>query len=163
MKKFALVFFLYFAMTSLILAKESLPNKSGKLPYFGIIKAGETNLRNGPNVKYPIKWVIVKAKEPVEIVGEFEKWKKVRDFDGDEGWIHDSLFSSKRRAIVKKNAESKIYQKPHINSQPVALVKALVRVDLIKCQLEWCYIKAAKYKGWVSRKNLWGVYPNEDF
>ena len=37
---------------------------------------------------------------PVEIIAEYEAWRKVRDWEGTEGWMHQSLLSGQRTAIV---------------------------------------------------------------
>ena len=43
----------------------------------------------------------------------------------------------------------------------VAKLLPEIRCSLNKCQKEWCQITCNSYKGWVSRKVLWGVYPEE--
>ena len=36
----------------------------------------------------------------MEIIQEYDNWRRVRDSDGSEGWINQSLLSGKRTAIA---------------------------------------------------------------
>ena len=55
------------------------------LPRFVSIAVGEVFVRAGPGLKFPVKWVLKKKKMPVEIVLEYDNWRKIRDVDGDQG------------------------------------------------------------------------------
>ena len=37
---------------------------------------------------------------PVEIVAEYENWRKIRDWQGASGWVHQSLLTGKRTFII---------------------------------------------------------------
>ncbi len=50
-------------------------------------------------------WVFQRAGLPVEIVGEFETWRRIRDSEGTEGWVLHSLLSGRRTAIVNAGPE----------------------------------------------------------
>jgi len=45
-----------------------------------------------------------------------------------------------------------------IFSNPVALLKEGRLVGISKCKIEWCKVKTGKYKGWVSKNGLWGLF-----
>ena len=70
------------------------------VPRFVSLGADRVNVRFGPGKQYPINWVFARKDLPVEIVAEFDTWRKIRDFDGEEGWIHSSLLSSRRTIMV---------------------------------------------------------------
>jgi len=70
------------------------------LPRFVSLKSGRVNARIGPGVNYPVDWLYLKPGLPVEITQEFENWRRVRDSDGSEGWINQSLLSGKRTGIA---------------------------------------------------------------
>ena len=40
---------------------------------------------------------------PVEVIDEFEVWRKVKDYQGDIGWIHLSQLSRKRTLLTTKD------------------------------------------------------------
>src|SRR6056297_510066 len=74
---------------------------SGKpLPRFASLKSSEVNLRKGPNVKYPIVWTYKRKGYPMKIIAEFENWRKLKDKNGDSGWVHINLLSNSRKAVV---------------------------------------------------------------
>ena len=49
------------------------------LPRFASLRADEANVRAGPGTRYPIEWVFKRKGMPVEIVAEFENWRKIRE------------------------------------------------------------------------------------
>jgi SH3-like domain-containing protein len=132
------------------------------IPRFVSVKSSEVNVRAGPNYRYPIKWVFVKKGEPVEVIAEFEQWRKIRDKQGDEGWVHETMLSGRRYVIIIGDKPLIVYQKADLNSKPIFQVEPDVRSDLLECSKEWCRIQASQNKGWIERKNLWGVYSNEE-
>ena len=70
------------------------------LPRFVSLKSGRVNSRIGPGVNYPVDWLYLKSGLPMEITQEFDTWRRVRDSDGSEGWINQSLLSGKRTGIA---------------------------------------------------------------
>lgn len=154
---------LFIGMTCLIYAipaaakQEKLP-----LPRFVSIKASEANIRTGPNVRYPVKWVFVRKGEPVEITAEFEQWRKVRDKQGDDGWIHESMLSGRRQVIITGDKAQIIYRKSDYTSPAIVRVEPEVRAELYACKLDWCRIEVDSYKGWIEKLHLWGVYSHEE-
>lgn len=132
------------------------------LPRFVSLVSNEVNMRTGPGLKYPITWVLVRENLPVEIIREFDTWREIRTIDGDEGWVHQSLLSGKRTAIVSPYTR-RIYVDPSENSRPLAEVQPGVIVDLDECEAEWCKVDILNYDGWMHKDALWGAYMHEEF
>lgn len=130
------------------------------LPRFVSLKSNEINERVGPGPNYPIEWMYVKAGLPVEVTAEFDNWRKIRDKDGTEGWVHQSMLSSKRHGIIQ-GAETLIYSAEDLNSRPLVRLEPGVLVEILKCRDNWCQIRVFEFKGWVQRCFLWGIYPKE--
>ena len=63
------------------------------LPRFAALKSDKVYARAGPDQRYPVTWVYQKTGLPVEITQEYDAWRKIRDVDGGEGWVHKSLLS----------------------------------------------------------------------
>ncbi|MCK5554925.1 MAG: SH3 domain-containing protein [Alphaproteobacteria bacterium] len=135
---------------------------SSLIPRFMTFSADEVNVRTGPGQRYPIRVVFKKEGLPIEIVKEFDGWCQMRSKDGDEGWVHKSLLSSKRTVIVRGSTRT-LFKKPKVGAMPVVKLEPGVIANLDRCNKEWCYLKAAGYKGWLERENIWGVYPDEVF
>ena len=70
------------------------------MPRFVSLGADQVNLRYGPGREYPVSWVLARKGLPVEIIAEFDAWRKVRLHDDAEGWIHASLLSSRRTIVI---------------------------------------------------------------
>jgi SH3-like domain-containing protein len=130
------------------------------LPRFVSLAADEVNLRTGPGFRFPIAWVFVREAMPVEVIGEFEDWRRVRDHDGAEGWVHKALLSGERTVLVT-GAERTLHREPRDDSPLVARAEAGVQGHLRTCRDEWCEIVVTDIRGWVPRGHLWGVYGNE--
>ena len=67
---------------------------------FVSLRADEVNVRAGPGVRYPVKWVFVRKLMPVEVIAEFDTWRKIRDWEGAEGWVHRAMLSGRRSIVV---------------------------------------------------------------
>ena len=132
------------------------------LPRFASLRAGEINVRTGPGVRYPVEWVFVYRHMPIEIVAEFDTWRKVRDWQGTEGWVHRSMLSGRRTAIVTIGRHT-IRDMPTRKASVVAEVEERVVGRLLECKPQWCRVEFAGFKGWIRRAVIWGVYDGEMF
>jgi SH3-like domain-containing protein len=134
------------------------------LPRFVSLRSASINMHVGPGNNYPIEWRFVCQGLPVEIIAEFDTWRRVRDHQGTEGWVHKSLLSGKRTIIVMGSIQS-LHGKPDAQSEIVARIEPGVVATILETQPNWCKIEIrndqGRFKGWVSRKHVWGLYANE--
>src|SRR5690625_600420 len=137
------------------------PGRSGlPVPRFVSLRAGEVNLRAGPGFRYPIEWVYRRAGQPVEVIDEYETWRRIRDWEGTLGWVHQSMLQNRRN--VRAAAEEQLLrQEPTHDARPVARVEAGAIGSLRSCRGNWCQIDFAGIGGWLPRETLYGVYPDE--
>ena len=131
------------------------------VPRFVTIKFNEVNARTGPENDCPIEWVFVKKSEPVEVIAEFGQWRKIRDIKGEGGWVHSTVIAGNRSVVVVSKNPILLLGSPGKYEDVVVKLLPEIRCSLNKCQKEWCQITCKSYKGWVARKFLWGVYPEE--
>jgi len=135
------------------------------VPRFVSIKARKANMRRGPGKQYPVIWQFRKRDLPIEIIGEHGQWREVRDADGIKGWMHVSILYGARHVIVRHKQPIALRHKARPTARILALLQPGVIAQLKKCKASWCEIKLtqdkSKYKGWVRREGLWGVYPFE--
>jgi SH3-like domain-containing protein len=141
--------------------KDAFRSTNLPLPRFVSLRAKEIYVRTGPGAKYPVKWTYKKPGMPVEIILEFENWRKIKDIDGETGWAHQTLLSSKRTGIITGEAATALYKSPAEGSKMTAQVEPKTIVTLDECKGEWCEVDAMGYDGWVKKENIWGVYPDE--
>ena len=132
------------------------------LPRFVSLRANEVNLRTGPGVQYPVDWVYLRRKLPVEIIAEYGTWRKVRDWQGTQGWVHQSMVAGLRTFIVTGSTRT-IRRKGDAGSPAVATLEAGVIGKLLSCPNlnGWCRVEVAGNKGWLRRVDFWGVLRSE--
>jgi SH3-like domain-containing protein len=132
------------------------------LPRYVSIKAAEANARRGPSRSHRIDWVFQRRDMPVMIVAEHGHWRRVVDRDGVGGWLHYTLLSGVRTAIVEAE-RLPLYQRPDTSSMIRAEAEQGVIGTLRECHGDWCEMEVAGYRGWVEASGLWGVDPGESF
>ena len=94
---------------------ETLGNETGlKIPRFVSLKSDNSNLRVGPSENYPVKLKYIVANMPVEIIDEYKNWRKIKDYEQNEGWMHKSLIRGKRFAVVNTPYQEnlQVFNKP---------------------------------------------------
>lgn len=169
-----------FSLLPLLVTVLPAPSRAGEgstglpLPRFASTRSDPINVRVGPGTRYDLAWKYLKPGVPVEIVQEFDTWRKIRDLDGSEGWVHQNLLSGRRAAYVAGPTPDPV---PLLaGSNDTAGVRAYLpthfRVDVDKCDGQWCEVNATDhpengrpttYSGYLKQTELWGVYSNETF
>jgi SH3-like domain-containing protein len=135
-----------------------------ELPRFVSLKTDVVNVRRGPSNDHEVAWVFRRKGLPVEIIAEFEHWRRIRDSDGDEGWVYQSLLTGNRTAIVepwKKGTTVALRKEPSSGAAAVAMLKSGVVADVEQCTGQWCELTVGGYDGWIDQAALFGVYPGE--
>lgn len=138
------------------------PETGLPLPRFVSLKSDKTNVRTGPGLRYPIKWVMVRKSMPVEIISEYGQWRKIKDIQEDEGWVHTSVLTGKRTAIIQING-STLTEGKSDNSSETAVMENGVIVNLNRCNMDMCHCEVLGIEGYTQKLNLWGVYHDEVF
>ena len=140
-------------------AAEARPD--GKVPHhFASLRYDKVYLRSGPSTDYPIQWVYQRKGLPVEILADFDVWRKVRDIDGTEGWVNQLQLVGPRSVLVT-GAIRKLRRDPKDGSALVAELEPGVVAAISKCDAVWCEVKAGGYRGWLKRSEVWGLEPDE--
>ena len=130
------------------------------LPRFVSLGADRVNLRFGPGEQYPIRWVLAREGLPVEIIAEFDTWRKVKLHDGDEGWIWAKLLSGRRTVLVTE-AVGELRRTPEDDARVVLRAEPGVIGELVDCAEQWCRIDIQGRRGWLRRDAFWGTLPGE--
>ncbi|MFI3241120.1 MAG: SH3 domain-containing protein [Alphaproteobacteria bacterium] len=162
MKQLFFLLLAIFFITTEVKAQEV--EESLSLPRMVSLRSSLINARSGPGARYPIDWVYMQKSAPVEIVAEFELWRKVKDWDGEESWVHKAMLSSLRTVKIINLGENKIYKRPSLKSEVLALVEDGVVGEVKECpkSKDFCLISFGEIKGWIEKSNLFGIYPNEE-
>lgn len=130
------------------------------LPRFVSLRSNEVNLRTGPGIAYPVEWVYQRRRLPVEVIAEFDTWRKIRDWQGTVGWVHQSMLDGRRTARVM-DTERLLRRSPDDDAPAVARLEPGVIGELLACGPEWCRLDVKGYRGWLRRGEFWGAYEGE--
>lgn len=134
------------------------------LPRFVSLKTDRVNVRRGPSTTHQVVWVFARKGLPVEIIAEFENWRRVRDSDGEEGWVFHSLLAGKRTGLIapwRKGERITLVDGASDAANAVFVVEAGVLGQVDRCDGNWCRFTTAGFTGWIKQELLWGVYPGE--
>ena len=130
------------------------------VPRFVTLKSDDVNMRAGPGTEYPILWHYRKSGLPLRVEAEFGVWRKVVDHDGATGWMHHSVVSLKRMALVTTSS-ARLYAKADDSAALVGVAERDALLELQSCPTQWCRVAAGDTRGWVSRTSLWGLVKDE--
>lgn len=136
------------------------------IPRFVSLGSQTVNVREGPGSDYRIQWTFVRIGYPVEVTQEFDNWRRIRDVNGDEGWVLGTLLSSRRNGVVRDagdGAPIPLRSGPSLSAGVVAQLQPGVMAPIDQCQAGWCRLIETRFTGWIEQDRLWGVYPDEIF
>ena len=122
--------------------------------YFLSLKYNKVNVRYGPGLDYPIKFVYLKKNFPLKIIDEKENFRKIIDYKNNSGWVHRSQLKKNNSLIVLR--EKILFNNFTKYSKPVAVIKSGRMLIVKKKENKWFKVVTANYTGWVDNENLWG-------
>ena len=169
----AIVLMSFLTAVALVHAQETGGRKGTGLPVprYVSLKTDRVNLREGPSKDHRTAWVFQRAGLPVEIIAEYETWRRIRDSEGTEGWVLHSLLSGRRTALIMPWAKGNVPPIPLLDradekADVVARLQPGVIANVRECDGTWCHLVivmegARDLEGYMRQDRLWGVYPNE--
>ena len=87
---------LFFIILFLFFFNNAISNEN----YYLSLKYNKVNVRYGPGIDYPIKFIYKKKNFPVEIVDKKENFRKIEDYKKNSGWIHISQLKKNQNSIL---------------------------------------------------------------
>lgn len=154
---FFLVLLSVLSVTPLHAAEEE--TESRQLPRFVSIRAKEVNIRTGPGERYPIDWVMRAKGWPLQVVAEYDNWRRVKDWEGHTGWVHRAMLSNQKAGVIQVEITT-LRRAPSDKGTPIAFVKEGTHGEIKKCENTqeklWCEVEFDDEKGWVPAKTIWG-------
>ena len=118
------------------------------------LKKNKTNVRYGPGIDYPIKYIYRKVNLPVKQIDKKENWRRVIFLDNNSGWIHWSQLKPSNSIITIE--EKILFKEPSNLSEPLARLEKGRLLVIKKCEDDWCNVITDNYIGWIKAKNIWG-------
>ena len=146
MRIILIFFLLIFSFSKFALAENN---------YFLMLKNNKVNVRHGPALNSPIKYIYKKKFLPVKVIDKKENFRRIIDFKNNSGWIHRSQLRKNKSFILLE--DQLLFSKPTKYSKPILKILKGRLLLAEKCKKKWCKVKTDEYKGWISTGNLWGI------
>lgn len=142
-------------------SKDALKYRSGQpIPRFVSLKAERAYMRSGPGKQYPVTWVFVRPGTPLEVVGEWNVWRKVRDAEGTEGWMDRAMLQGDRTLQITRQTRD-LRARPDLSAPVVLRAEPGVVMRVTMCADRWCRVEGQGRSGYLLREHGFGVYPAE--
>ena len=146
MQKSIIYFFCFFVFFTNLYSKEEKE--------FLMLKNNKVNVRYGPSLDDPIKYIYKKIYLPVQVIDKKENFRRIIDYKKNSGWIHWTQLIKSKSVIT---TSSKIlFKKPTKYSKPLARIEKGRLLIVKKCEKNWCNIQTDQFSGWINKTNIWG-------
>ena len=118
------------------------------------VKANIANIRSGPNTSDAVIWQVEKY-HPLKVINKKGHWYLFEDFEGDRGWIHDSLLANIKSVIVK-NDRCNVRSGPGTDNDIRFTVDKGVPFKVLQKKGDWLQVAHADGdQGWIHRRLVW--------
>jgi SH3-like domain-containing protein len=127
------------------------------VPRYVSLKFDKVNARAGPGDDHRLLWVYRVRGLPVQVVAETAEWRRVCDPEGQLAWVHKRTTDGRRTAINMTANPAPLFARPKSTARVVAYLNPNALATLVRCEKDWCRIKADEATGWVIAGELWGT------
>jgi SH3-like domain-containing protein len=118
------------------------------------VSAPVANIRSGPGTDHNVLWK-VEQYFPIFVIEKSGEWYRFEDFEGDKGWVHQSLVG-KIPAVITKKDTSNIRSGPGTTHQVLFSVEKGIPFKVLKRENNWIQIEHADGdKGWIHKSLVW--------
>jgi len=118
------------------------------------VSVNDAHIRSGPGTKHDILWRVEKY-YPLDIIKKSGEWYLFRDFEGDTGWIHQSLVD-KQPSVIVNTTVANIRSGPGTTHEILFTIEKGVPFKILKRQKDWIYVEHGDGdKGWIHSSLIW--------
>jgi SH3-like domain-containing protein len=118
------------------------------------VSAPVANIRSGPGTSHTVLWKVEKY-FPLRIIEKSGEWYHFEDFEGDKGWVHQSLVS-KISAVITKKDTCNIRSGPGTGNKIIFTVEKGIPFKVLNRKGNWIHIEHADGdKGWIHKSLIW--------
>ena len=122
------------------------------------VKKDAVNIRSGPSTKSRVIWQVFES-FPLQVIKREGKWANVVDFEGDKGWIYETLITSKKSVIVNVETAN-MRSGSSTGATVVATVKKGVVFEPLEMKGDWMKVRYKnEITGWIHNSLLWPANP----
>jgi SH3-like domain-containing protein len=126
------------------------------VPRYAELKHGKTHCRRGPSLDHPPSITFVRAGIPVQITAETrDHWRRIRDVDGAECWVHRATLRAAAHVIVRRAAD--LHVRPDAKAPVRVRLGPGVLAETRDQRRGWRRLSAGGATGWAYDAHLWGA------
>jgi len=134
------------------------PAQTAAMDFFSVKKA-KAAVRAEPEAKAKALWILWKF-APVEAVSYRGDWVRIRDFEGDTGWVRRSDLASDVPTVLVKVKEGKVRSGPGEKNKVVWLLDRGYALRVFGSRGEWYDVgDLDAVSGWINSDEVWGFPP----
>ena len=149
-----LIFCLFLTVVLLVAGFAVAENGSSDFPRNASLKRDEVNVRAGPGTRYPILWIFQRSGWPVKVLAKYDNWYKIRDLEGEEGWVYIGMISGQETAVISNAKDPAVLYKKADAKKPIYRLASGVVVGVEDCTGVQCQVSIRGSDGWVARERL---------
>lgn len=118
------------------------------------VRSNTANIRSGPGLNEMALWQVEKY-FPLVVVEKKGEWYKVKDFEGDQGWVHTSVIDKTRSVIVKSN-KCNVRKGPGTEHGIVFTVEKGIPFRVLQAKGDWLEVEHSDGdRGWLFKPLVW--------
>ncbi len=118
------------------------------------VSAKEAKIRAGAGNNFDVVWRAEKY-YPFMLVKKSGDWYLIKDFEGDEGWVHKSLVGTTETVITSK-PKSIFRAEPKPDAKVLFTIGSGIPFKVLKHNGKWLLVEHADGdKGWVLNTMVW--------
>jgi SH3-like domain-containing protein len=119
------------------------------------VKGSTLNMREGPGTHTAVLWEL-KQGYPLRITERKGSWLRVRDFEGDTGWVARSLTGNTPHHVVKSRVAN-LRSGPGTQHRIVGKLEYGELLRTREKRADWVRVERSEgVSGWVAKRLLWG-------
>lgn len=119
------------------------------------ISSRKANVRQGPGGGKPVVWQAWRL-TPFLVLDWIGDWAKVRDYEGDDGWIHGSLLADVPTVIVTAK-DAAVRGGPGAGYRGLWTLEEGYTLKVLAVDGVWLKVTDDdEVRGWVLRRLVWG-------
>jgi SH3-like domain-containing protein len=126
-------------------------------PQFVSLASNEVWGRRGPSMQHPIDWTYTQRGLPLKVLGVSGEWRRVRDPEGTETWIHARMLSSAPTFYVRaaSGRGAPLKTRPKAGARTLAFLKEGIVGQIEACEGDWRKVRINHQAGWTKADALW--------
>jgi SH3-like domain-containing protein len=119
-----------------------------------VVSVKRANVRSGPGTNHDIL-LSVETYYPFDVLKKSGRWYKIRDFEGDVGWMHGSLLRQIPAVIVKGRLVN-VREKPGTTFRILLQAERGVCFKRLGQKGKWLKVRHADGEvGWIHKSLVW--------